>query len=489
MSKRVAVWRSLAGLVVLLFVPSSSVVAQVNCNDGTIYDDGSFEDAYGAAAEADYAHYVMRFDPAVVPTTIESICLCWTRVGGDSTLDHEIQVWDSDGPGGGPGTLIGLLEMQMAESVPTFPSQAFYRYEVAGSPVINGPVYVGPTWDTAMNLDFFFCSDENGPTTQPGFFDLGTSAGIDPPDIPITDAFPEYRNLGTRVVFAGQNPPPPTLTQTAGLIVPGFEVDLADPDGPGTLFSVRNTTDDFRAVEVNYYPFDIRDAPLRTDVLNLGPQTTGPVNVGTNVTNLLVENNFATGLILINEVGGGGGNLQGDYFRVDFTNDFATGDRMVRPEDLCAVQEIRYVNFGGGTQFRVLLDDPPTDGSAAFSYTAYTDGGAMVAEGNFFSSNHLTLIEQDDLVPGQNFGTLLLDFSPSGSGWASAEYSAFGRFSLELNSACVQEAPVATEMTTTVDREAAKATRRQAAEEKDDAPSMNASAARQAQEVSNHPTS
>ncbi|MEM7351424.1 MAG: hypothetical protein AAF657_11500, partial [Acidobacteriota bacterium] len=355
MSKRVAWSRSVLWVALAVAVPSS-VLAQVDCSDGTIHDDGSFESGHGGFTDSNYVHYAMRIDPAVVPTTIESICICWTRIGGDSTLDHEIQVWDSDGPSGAPGTLIGELEIASAGSVPSFPAVGFYRYEVTGSPVINGPIYVGPTWNTSSEVDFFVCSDENGPTTQPGFLDVGVLAGVAAPNLPMLSSFPDYRNLGVRVVFADQEPPP-SLSEIAGLIVPGFEVDLADPDGPGTLFSVRNTTDIFRTVEVNYYPFDIRDAPLRTDVLNLGPQTTGPVNVGTNVTNLLVENNFATGLILINEVGGGGDNLQGDYFRVDFTNDFATGDRMVRPEDLCAVQEIRYVNFGGGTQFRVLLDD------------------------------------------------------------------------------------------------------------------------------------
>ena len=455
------------GWALMLLLLPVAAFAQADCSDGTIHDDGSFEDGYGASPDADYAHFVMRIDPVVVPTTIESICICWTRLGDDSTLDHEIQIWAADSPvGGGPLTFLGLLETPVAEDVPIFPDRAFYRYEVVGSPIINGPIYVGPTWDTYLNLDFFLCADENGPTTQPGFFDFGVFAGIDVPSDPIPSEFPDYRNLGVRVVFADQDPPAPTLSQIDGLIVPGFEVDLSDPDGPGTLFAVRNTTGGSRTVEVDYYPFDIRDEPLRSDIFDLGPQAAGTVNVGTNVTDLLVEDGFATGLIVIHQPGGGAADLQGDYFRVDFTNDFATGDRMVRANELCAVQEIRYVNFGGGTQLRMLLNDPPTDGSAAFSYTAYNGDGGMVAQGDFITDNHLVLVEQEELVPGENFGTLLLDFSPSGSGWASAEYSAFGRFSLELNSACVQEAASAAAVTIGLDREVARAARRQPSSER-----------------------
>ena len=453
-------YRLMGWALTLVFVLPLAAYGQGDCSDGTIHDDGSFENGYGASPEGNFAHFVMRVDPPAVPTTIESFCLCWTRLGGDSTVDYDIHVWDSDGPGGGPGTLLGSLESTQAAGVASFPGLSFFRHNVTGGPTINGPVYVGPEWSTALDQDFFLCADENGPTSQPGFFEVGILAGIFPPEVPIVAGFPDYRNLGVRVVFADLAPEPTTLSDSAGLIVPGFEVDLSDPDGPGTLFAVRNTTDSPRTVEVNYYPFDVRDAPLRTDTIDLGPQENAPVNVGTNVSGLLVENNMATGLILINQAGGGADDLQGDYFRVDFTNDFATGDRMVRPEELCAVQEIRYVNFGGGTQLRLLLDDPPLDAGVAFTYTAYAgDGSIVVDEGEFFTSNNLVLVDQEELVPGQNFGTLVLDFSPSGSGWASAEYSAFGRFSLELNSACVQQAAAAAAITTDIDPAVEKARR------------------------------
>ena len=43
------------------------------------------------------------------------------------------------------------------------------------------------------------------------------------------------------------------------------------------------------------------------------------------------------------------------------------------------------------------------------------------------------------ILAGESFGTVLFDFAGSEGGWVSARYSAFGRFSLELNAACLDE--------------------------------------------------
>ena len=445
-------------LVLWLLFPLASA-GQSDCADGTIHDDGSFENGYGGIAAANFAHYVMRIDPPTVPTEIESFCICWSRVGVDPSVEYDIHVWDSDGPGGGPGTKIATLEDTQAVGVPGIPNQGFFRHNVTGSPTITGPIYVGPEWSTVVDGEFFLCADENGPASQPGFFDLGILAGIFPPDVPITDGFANYRNLGVRVVFADSAPPSASLSDTGGLIVPGFEVDLSDPDGAGTIFAVRNTADTSRTIDIDYYPFAIGDPPLRRDTMTLGPRETAPVNVGLDVTGLLVEDGRAKGLILVNQLGGGAEDLQGDYFRVDFTNDFATGDRMVRPSELCDAQEIRYVNFGGGTGLRILLDSPPTGGAAAFSYTAYAVDGTVVVEDDFFTTDHLVSVDQGELVPGEDFGTLVFEFGNSGGGWVSAEYKAFGRFSLELNSACLEDSAASSSLTTEFDPELEKARR------------------------------
>lgn len=228
---------------------------------------------------------------------------------------------------------------------------------------------------------------------------------------------------------------PGGLSDLAGLIVPGFEVDLNDPNGATTFFAVRNQTDMARTVNVDYYGYDTAGVPLRSDAFLLQPQATLPVNVRTNLANLFVEDGKARGLIVINQAGGGAGDIEGDYFRVDFSNDFGTGERLVRPAEFCNGQEIRFVDFGSGSELRILLDQPPASGPA-FSFTAYDQSGQIETAGDFFTSDNLVFLDVADLVPSENFGTLVFDFTISNGGWASAKYSAFGRFSVELNSAC-----------------------------------------------------
>jgi hypothetical protein len=227
----------------------------------------------------------------------------------------------------------------------------------------------------------------------------------------------------------------PGLSAISGLIVPGFEVDLSDTNGASTLFAVRNTSNSTRSIDVDYYGYDAAGSPLRTDSYMLAPQSFLPLNVRANTSGLLVEGNTAKGLIVINQAGGGAANLEGDYFRIDFSNDFATGDRLVRPSEFCNKQEVRFVDFGSGSELRILLDQPPGAGPA-FSYTAYNQAGGIETTGNVSTSDNLVFFDAADLVSSTNFGALVFDFTNSGGGWASAKYSAFGRFSVELNSAC-----------------------------------------------------
>ena len=226
----------------------------------------------------------------------------------------------------------------------------------------------------------------------------------------------------------------------AELIVPGFEVEVGDPEGPTTFFAVRNTTDDDVEIDVAYYGEEITGEPLRTDLFMLGPQQTLTRNVRANLTDLNVGNGFATGLIVLTKTGGDASGLEGDYFRVDSRNDFATGDRLVPSEAFCTRQEIRFIDFGSGSVLQILLEEPQGSAVPSFSYAAYTEeGGTMVAEGDIFTSEHLTVIDSRDLVPGESFGSLVFDFSAAGGGFVTAEYSAFGRYSVELNGACTEE--------------------------------------------------
>ncbi len=231
-------------------------------------------------------------------------------------------------------------------------------------------------------------------------------------------------------------PPGMALSAAAGLVVPGFEVDVADAEGPTTYFAVRNIGDQELVGRADFYGVASGE-PLRSDAFILGPQATRTANVRDDLSDLEIADGLATGFVVITELDSiTAPNLEGDYFRLDWGNDFATGDRLVRPADFCLRQEIRFVDFGSGSQLRVLLNRPRGEEVPSFSYTAYAESGTMVASGEVSTADYLSVLDVGELVVGYNFGTMIFDFSASGGGWASAKYSAFGRFSVELNAAC-----------------------------------------------------
>ncbi len=225
------------------------------------------------------------------------------------------------------------------------------------------------------------------------------------------------------------------LSGVAGLIVPGFEVAV-DEEGPTTFYAVRNTSGQEFLGLVDFYGVS-STAPLSRDPFILGPQATLTRNVRTDLFRLGIGDGLETGFIVVTEFDGTTApDLEGDYFQVDDGNDFATGDRLVRPKDFCLQQEVRFVDFGSGSKLRILLNRPRGDEVPSFSYTAYNEAGTMVASGDYSTFDYLTVLDIGELVVGNNFGTVLFDFSSSGGGWVCAKYSAFGRFSVELGSAC-----------------------------------------------------
>lgn len=241
-------------------------------------------------------------------------------------------------------------------------------------------------------------------------------------------------------LFPGADLDPVRLSEISGLIVPGFEVEVGESTGPTTFFSIRNTTDSSIDVEIEYYAEKVGSVPLRSDTAKLGPQETRQLDVRQNISGLPITNGIASGLIVVTEADQQKApRLQGDYFHVDFANDFATGERLVRPEDFCLRQEVRFVDFGSGSQLRVLLEQPQGQGLTSFTYVAYNQDGETVGSGELSTSDHFNVIDVSELVVDESFGTVLFDFSASGGGWVSARYSAFGRFSVELNAACRDE--------------------------------------------------
>ncbi|MEM6793877.1 MAG: hypothetical protein AAF725_07825 [Acidobacteriota bacterium] len=222
-----------------------------------------------------------------------------------------------------------------------------------------------------------------------------------------------------------------------GLIVPGFRIDESNPDDT-TLFAVRNTnTLSGRTVRVSYYGDSFSDGPLRVDEIELNPGQTLPVNVGL-VSGLDFDGEpVSSGFIIISEADGTWDDLEGDFSRVDFANDFAAGSRMIEADEFCRKQEIRVVDFGSGSDFNVLLREGVFSPQAAMTVTILDEAGNLVAEEEVAGNGYnLRKIAIEELTEDLSFGTLIFDFGGSGGGVVTGRYSAFGRFSTEVNGVC-----------------------------------------------------
>lgn len=220
-----------------------------------------------------------------------------------------------------------------------------------------------------------------------------------------------------------------------GLMVPGYQIDIGTPEGPTTFLAVRNTADSATDIEVAYYGDDLDDGPLRVDPISLAARQTYTHDLRRNLSGLDPDNDgTASGFVVVSQAGGGASRLTGDVLRVDFSNDFATGERLLAFDDFCLRQEVRFVDFGSGSEFNVVLRDPP-DSGAVMTVTALDEEGNLLTQVEIDDRSQVQRIPIEAVIPA-SFGSLVFDFSASQGGVVTASYSAFGRFSTELRGAC-----------------------------------------------------
>ena len=210
------------------------------CTGGSILDDGSFENGYVFTVPD--SRFVQRFTAPVSPAALQAVCVCWSRLGSDSTISFQIQVYDDDGTGGSPGTLLASATA-LASGVPSGGAAAFYGYDLSPFVApISGNVYVGVRWNDDVEGDFFLCADESFGTprrTMYGSIDGGdfwVSLGGSSP------IFSDARALGIRAEFgeAAEPPPPPDPDPPAGPwlsspSLPGFQAKVRITAGANTI--------------------------------------------------------------------------------------------------------------------------------------------------------------------------------------------------------------------------------------------------------------
>jgi hypothetical protein len=165
---------------------------QAGCDSGYIADDGAPDNHYGWGV----GHtFVQRFTPEGYPHHITGLCTTFTRTDIDDELDYWVVMYDDDGPGGGPGTVL-TIKPESIGPVPEWPGVVFDPVDLEGMvpAITEGSVYLGIGWQDSSEIGFSVVADES-PTTpqQTGYYFAGTS-----PWEEISSAFPDYRSLMVR---------------------------------------------------------------------------------------------------------------------------------------------------------------------------------------------------------------------------------------------------------------------------------------------------
>ena len=140
-------------------------------------DDGSVENGYSANPDIINLYTIVdRFNVADFPSrTIESICVGWVSLG-PTDINFDIVVFDDDGAGGEPGTLLGSIPAS-ATGIPSGLPGAIFDYDVTGASITlpsSGNFYMGVRFVPPGGI--FVSADETDATNAGAgqqFFDSG----------------------------------------------------------------------------------------------------------------------------------------------------------------------------------------------------------------------------------------------------------------------------------------------------------------------------
>lgn len=242
---------------------------------------------------------------------------------------------------------------------------------------------------------------------------------------------------------------PKRAVAAARLLLPFYEVDLADPSGASTFFSVRNESSQAEDVTLSYFAADRPHTALHSETVPLAAKRVLSVDVRSQPNLLAGEDGLARGYVLI-ATDSGAAVIQGDYFQITPSEDFATGRRLVNvdPEspdnELCSVFTIRFLNgggFDGGTDLFFWLDPDsvPEGETPTVFYEVYNEAGDLrIGQVGFPALDTAFRVRTADLVSivPTSFGAIELQLSQPVRGHLSAVLSALGRYSVGLEAAC-----------------------------------------------------
>lgn len=180
-----------------------------------IHDDGGIENGYsGAPGLVTEVRFTDKFTPSSYPASYSSVCLDFVILaGGPATYPIDVVVFDDDGAGGSPGTLLGELNGQTATThlfsgggqPPIWNS---YDISSLGLNITSGSVYIGARWVPPSN-NVFLSADESGPVGFAGGYWWNNFDGV---WSQTQNAFPGYTANFIRAVEAGAGGGEITLT-------------------------------------------------------------------------------------------------------------------------------------------------------------------------------------------------------------------------------------------------------------------------------------
>ncbi len=213
-------------------VPARATLA--GCDIGTpdliVHDDNEGENGYGFGTIVTHGELVEKFTPVNYPADFPSVCMSFITNDGTTSLPVTIVVYDDDGAGGGPGTLLGSVAVTAhpvaLAGLPFTPT--FETFDLSPLPLYidSGSVYIGAYWDGSAGAAFLG-ADETPATPQATGY-VRYAAGDPWLTMDAANDYAEYRAMMIRPLEAAPTPEPPT-------VMLGFTPDLIGSGDPTTL--------------------------------------------------------------------------------------------------------------------------------------------------------------------------------------------------------------------------------------------------------------
>ncbi len=178
-NQQIADFASSGGDFVQSFSPTNTqLMNAISCEDATgliINDNGTIQNGVsGNPAVADEVEAIAGYTSAF-GGAVENVCFSFlTLAGGPNSVDFEVVFYDSDGPGGEPGTELASLNAtftDLPQGIP--PSPVWLAVDVSDAEIeleAGVELFIGARWEPPTPTNVFLATDEDSPTQGSGFF-------------------------------------------------------------------------------------------------------------------------------------------------------------------------------------------------------------------------------------------------------------------------------------------------------------------------------